>query len=140
MRKLSGLIGLSLPFFLGCGGAQKPIEVVGRPLYHEAMVTSAEGSAVVQVGMQCVVSLERTDDDVYNCRVEVRCGDETLYGLPGAGFNRCVVRGGRFVAAEDAYRTRTDGDPYMRFDLEHHQAIIEDSAPDFRVTVGLAAR
>ena len=123
-----------------CGGSPPPIETVGVPDVRDAMVTSVEGSAVVDVGAACSVTVERTDDRVLNCRIRVRCGEEVLYGLPGAGYNRCAVREGRLLGARDGYRTRSDGDPWMSLDLENHTVTVQDSAPDFRVTLGIAAQ
>jgi len=122
-----------------CGGSRKPIEVVGEGVVHRGMVTSVEGHASVSEGETCEVRVQPTDDERFNCRVEVRCGDEILYGFPGAGFNRCATEGDAFVAARDAYKTRADGDPAMGWDQRQHVAIVTDSEPDFKVTLALHA-
>jgi hypothetical protein len=113
---------------------------VGPPTVHEGIVTEVAGSAVVDLGDACSVTIEATDDQVLNCRVRVRCGEEVLYGLPGAGYNRCDGERGRVIAARDGYRTRSDGDPSMVLDLDARRVVVTDTAPDFRVTVSIAAR
>ncbi len=106
---------------------------------HRGMVTSVEGTASVWEGESCEVRVQPTDDPRFNCRVEVRCGEEVLYGFPGAGFNRCARESGAFVAARDGYKTRADGDPMMGWDLRQHLVIVMDSEPDFKVTLALHA-
>ncbi len=124
----------------GCGSAAVPIAIVGPPVVHQGIVTEALGSAIVDVGDACSVVIEKTNDPLYNCRVRIRCGEEILYGLPGSGYNRCDESAGRLVAARDGYRTRADGDPSMTLDLVARRVVVTDTAPDFRVTVSIAAR
>ena len=125
---------------VGCGGARQPIQVVGTGVVHRGMVTAVEGSASVSEGQTCELLVQPTDDPRFNCRVEVRCGEEVLYGFPGAGFNRCAEEAGAFVAARDGYRTRADGDRAMGWDQRQHLVIVTDSEPDFKVTMALHAR
>ncbi len=121
-----------------CGGA-RPIQVVGEAVVHRGMVTSVEGTASVSEGESCEVRVQPTDDPRFNCRVQVRCGDEVLYGFPGAGFNRCSEEGGGFVAARDSHKTRADGDPMMGWDQRRRLVVVLDSEPDFKVTLALHA-
>jgi hypothetical protein len=59
----------------------------------------------------------------FDCRVEVRCGDRTLYGAsPETGFMRC---GGRRVMRDRQF-TATDGDPKLELDLRSGTVIIEE--------------
>jgi hypothetical protein len=113
--------------------------VVGEPTIYRGMITSVEGTASVSEGQPCELRVSPTDDPRFNCRVQVRCADEVLYGFPGAGFNRCVEEAGVFVAARDGYRTRADGDPAMGWDQRQHLLLVMDSEPDFEVTVALHA-
>jgi hypothetical protein len=104
------------------------------------MVTSVEGTASVSEGEECELRVQPTDDPRFNCRVQVRCGEEVLYGFPGAGFNRCAEEAGGFVAARDSYKTRADGDPMMGWDQRQRLVVVMDSEPDFKVTLALQAR
>ena len=104
------------------------------------MVTAVEGTASVSEGETCEVRVQPTNDARFNCRVQVRCGEEVLYGFPGAGFNRCAEEGGDFVAARDSYKPREDGDPAMGWDQRQHRVVVVDSDPDFRVVLALHAR
>ena len=123
----------------GCGGAPRPIQVVGEGTVYRGMVTAVEGHASVAEGQACEVRVAPTDDPRFNCRIQVRCGEEVLYGFPGAGFNRCAEEGGAFVAARDRYKTRADGDPAMGWDQRRHMLLVTDSEPDFQVTLALHA-
>jgi hypothetical protein len=115
------------------------VDVEGRSATYEGMVTVAEGAAVRE-GETCRVRVDRTDSDVWSCRVRVLCGGEMLYGLADAGYNRCQARRGEFVAAEDRSGTRRDGDPRMRFDLERGRIVVSDDDPDIEVVVALRRR
>jgi hypothetical protein len=135
----AALLFVSSPI-VGCGAAQAPIQVIGEGVVHRGMATSVEGSASVSEGEACQILVEPTDNESLNCRVEVRCGSEILYGFPGAGFNRCAEDAGSFIAARDQYKTRADGDPAMGWDQRRHIVIVTDSAPDFTVTLALHAQ
>jgi len=123
----------------GCAEASRPpIETVGRPTIYEGVITSVRGSTPVEVGQTCRVVIDRIDHPVFNCRVRIHCGDEVLYGLPDAGFNRCREEERVLVEARDRRGTRRDGDPRMRMSLERREVLIRDDDPDVRVRVGLA--
>ena len=54
-------------------------------------------------GDACTVEVWSTDHPVLSCRIRVRCGGDTLYGLPGAGYNRCATEGAESIYATDRY-------------------------------------
>jgi len=126
-------------FVVACGGTRPPVQVTGPGVVFRGMVTSVEGSASVSEGEACEVLVQPTDDARFNCRVQVRCGDEVLYGFPGAGFNRCATSEGDFIGAHDEYLTRTDGDPAMGWNQTRRLLLVTDSQPDFRVVISMAA-
>lgn len=130
-----GLAGAAM----GCGGSKPPIQIIGGGVVFVGIVTSVEGSASVSEGEGCELRVQPTDDPVYNCRVEVRCAEEVLYGFPGSGFNRCATSEGEFIGARDGYLTRVDGDPAMGWNKTRRLLLVTDAAPDFRVVVSMAA-
>ena len=103
---------------------------------HEGLVTSARGVPIDE-GATCEVEIDRTAHDVWSCRVRVRCGQELVYGLADAGYNRCQRVGERFVSAEDRHGTRRDGDPRMQFDLQLGRLVLSDDDPDIYLVLAL---
>lgn len=125
---------------LSCASVQEapPILGVGPADEIEGVVTSARGATVLRVGDRCSVRLQRTDHAVLDCRVQVRCAAERIYGLVDAGYNRCRQRDGQLVAARDAHGTRDDGDPKMSFDRAGGWVEIVDEDPALEVRIALA--
>ena len=46
-------------------------------------------------GGRCSVEVQRADGAYLNCRIRIRCNDDLVYGLSGAGFNNCRREGER---------------------------------------------
>ena len=132
------VLGLTVSACGGQGDARvaSQLQVANRPQVHEGVVTSARGTPVRE-GQSCSVEVDGTSHDVWSCRVRVRCGEELVYGLVDAGYNRCREDAGRFVEARDQHGTREDGDPRMRFDLGEGRIVVSDDDPELYVVIGL---
>lgn len=120
-----------------CAGASRPVEPVGEPTLYRGRVVAARGPTMARDGGRCEVEVQRADGAYLNCRIRIRCNDDLVYGLSGAGFNNCRREGRRFVFANDHAGTRRDGDPRMFFDLHAGRIIISDDDPDVEVLVDL---
>ncbi|MBX3276113.1 MAG: hypothetical protein KF729_38025 [Sandaracinaceae bacterium] len=120
-----------------CGGTLPPVEPVGEPTLYAGRVVAARGPTMARGGGRCEIEVQRADGAYLNCRIRIRCNDDLVYGLSGAGFNNCREAGDRFVFAHDHEGTRRDGDPRMFFDLEAGRVIISDDDPDVEVLVDL---
>lgn len=122
-----------------CGPTLRQVVPVGRPTTLSGRVAASRGPTLAQTGDDCVIELHRTDGSFLNCRIRVRCSGDAIYGLAGAGFNRCREEGNRFVFAQDHNGTRVDGDPRMVFDRQAGRIIVADDDPDVEVLVDLLA-
>lgn len=91
-------------------------------------------------GDACAVEIMRTNGAYLNCRIRVRCSEDVVYGLSGAGYNHCRRDGDRFIFAHDTKGTRQDGDPRMLFDIESGRIFVSDDDPDVEVLVDLLGR
>lgn len=120
-----------------CGAAQREVAVVGQPILYAGRVVAARGPTMARDGSRCTVEVQRADGAFLNCRIRIRCNDDLVYGLSGAGFNNCREEGDTFVFAHDTSGTRRDGDPRMFFDLDAGRVIISDDDPDVEVLVDL---
>ncbi len=121
----------------GCGGALPEVEAIGEPTLHRGRVVAARGPTMARVGDLCSVEVMRADGSHLNCRIRVRCHDDLVYGLSGAGYNHCRSEDGQLVFAQDSTGTRRDGDPRLYFDLHTGRVIISDDDPDVEVLVDL---
>lgn len=97
---------------------------VQRPLRRLAVPLSIEGDAPPAVRAAQASGLRPTpgaprcelfggpvpNDQVFNCRLVVRCGDTLLYGAGSSGYNRCEVEGGSIVGAIDEGTSPVDTD------------------------------
>jgi len=84
------------------------------PLIREGSVVSTSGPQVVDLGTECTIERMPAFAGAFDCRIEVRCGDQTLYGSdPRAGYVQC---GGHEVVS-DRNMAAIDGDPAMTLDL-----------------------
>ena len=132
---------ICVPTLLGvlsaCGGAMLEVQPVGEPTVYRGRVIAARGPTMAEHGGQCIVEVQRADGSYLNCRIRVRCNDDLVYGLSGAGFNNCRQEGEQFVFANDHNGTRHDGDPRMFFDLQTGRIVISDDDPDVEVLVDL---
>ena len=103
--------------------AGPPPAAMVTPLVRSGHVVSTSGPEVVAVGEQCTIERVPAYVGSYDCRVEVRCGDQTLYGAdPNAGYVHC---GGRELV-RDANVTARDGDPAMTLDLARSRVTLEE--------------
>jgi len=129
------LLGLA-----SCGATPVTVEVTGEPTLYQARVVAARGPTMAENGSVCSVEVQSADGATLNCRIRIRCNDDLVYGLSGAGYNNCRRAGERFIFAHDTAGTRRDGDPRMFFDLEAGRIIISDDDPDVEVLVDLMNR
>jgi hypothetical protein len=110
-----------------------------RRVKREGFVTTVSGDAPASVGDVCSVSV-RPANSVRrtNCRVVVRCGEETLYGRTGAGYAHCDVRDGTPASATDMGDTSDDGDPILTLNLTAGNLIVSDEGDKpYEVTINL---
>jgi len=131
---------LTVTLAVACAGAPRVVEPLGEATVYPGRVIAARGPTMAQDGGECTVEVQRADGAYLNCRIRIRCNDDLVYGLSGAGFNNCRQEGARFVFAHDHNGTRRDGDPRMFFDLESGRIIISDDDPDVEVLVDLMHR
>lgn len=124
----------------GCAAPLAQVEVIGEPIVYRGKVVTARGPTMARTGDTCTVEVSRADGGYLNCRIRVRCSDDLVYGLSGAGYNNCRRDGDRLVFAHDSNGTRRDGDPRMFFDLESGRVIVSDDDPDVEVLVDLMMR
>ena len=93
------------------------------PLIRHGEVVGTTGPEVLAVGDRCTVERTPVAAGRFDCRVEVRCGDQTLYGAdPRTGYVRCDGR----EIVRDPDTTAFDGDPAMTLDLAHGYVTVED--------------
>lgn len=118
---------------------------VGAPLY-EGNTPSGSGAAFaaferkgkvglttradqVHHGAPCVVRVEPTLGRRHNCRVVVRCDDQTIYGAKGNGYTDCEMVQGAPMRAHDKEGTAAEGDPILKMDLATGQVEVSDDLP-----------
>lgn len=131
---------LGATWLAGCGATPRLVEPIGEPTVYMGRVVAARGPTMARDGGRCMVEVQRADGAYLNCRIRIRCNDDLVYGLSGAGFNNCRQEGPAFVFAHDHNGTRRDGDPRMFFDLHSGRIIISDDDPDVEVLVDLVHR
>ncbi len=61
-----------------------------------------------------------------DCRLTLRCSGVVLYGAGSSGYNRCTLRDGSIVAANDTGDTLEDTDPRFRLDVDQGAIDIAD--------------
>lgn len=93
------------------------------PLVRTGTVVETSGPELLEVGDRCTVERIPVAAGPFDCRVEVRCGDQTLYGAdPRTGYVRCAGQ----EVVRDGNTTRFDGDPAMTLDLAHDTVTVEE--------------
>ena len=129
------------PVLVACGSASVEVgpthEPVGEPVVRRAIVVRSIGSAPAEEGDDCSLEVTRVTGDYFNCRIRVSCRGEMLYGLPGAGYNRCRMDGEQVREAQDRSGTRRDGDPKLVLDLDQGQVIVSDRDPDMELVLAV---
>ena len=136
-ERVRWMVVVALVLASACGGGLREVEPVGEPTTYVGQVIAARGPTVAQVGDRCEVEVQATDGSYLNCRIRIRCGEDRVYGLSGAGYNHCRRESEVFVFAHDHRGTRADGDPRVYFDLEVGRVIVSDDAPDVEVLIDL---
>jgi hypothetical protein len=129
---------VSVHAFTACGGPELvAVADYGGAVLHHGSVVAARGPTMAHEGDVCELEVTRADGEYLNCRIRVRCHGDTVYGLDGAGYNRCRVEGDELIFAHDTTGTRSDGDPRLFFDLRTRRVIISDDEPDEEILVDL---
>lgn len=125
---VGSVVLFSTMFTLGARRSRMMMEAryAGPPvstLVREGHVISTVGPEVVAVGESCTVERRPVYAGSFDCRVEVRCGEQVLYGSdPNSGYVRC---GGRELV-RDPHVTALDGDPAMTLDLARGVVTVEE--------------
>lgn len=91
-------------------------------------VSATRGASVANVGDQCSVTISPVASARFNCRIQVECGGNMVYGLPHEGYTRCAVEGERPVRARDYSTSSFDGDPELELDVDARKLIVSDFA------------
>lgn len=123
------------PYHYGAHGGMCP-RMFYEAVHATGHVTQA-ANADVAVGNQCTVDVSPVPMRRFNCRVEVRCGGTTLYGLPNAGYTQCEIAQGRPYRAIDRWSSNVEGDPEMKLDLDTGRVVVSDETNSSSVTVAL---
>ena len=112
----------------------------GRPLREEnvppftqiatrtAKVVTRSGAVPFAVST-CTLRISPGHNVKQNCRVNLSCGGQEVYGAGTAGttgFNDCVLAAGAPVSFEDPNPTPTDDDPMLKADLAAGTATLGD--------------
>ena len=131
---------VALGVALGCSSgprAEPTHEAIGEPVIRRAIVVRSLGSTPAEEGDDCQLEVTRVTGDYFNCRIRVSCRGEVLYGLPGAGYNRCRLEDGDVRAARDQSGTRRDGDPKLDLDFDEGRVVVSDRDPDMQLVLAV---
>lgn len=121
----------------------------GLVFRYAGRVVTTSGTAPTLPGASCTVQVQQvTNSQHNNCRVEITCGGQTLYGRANSGFGVCgfnSVRTGLIfrsttttVTMQDQRTTTQDGDPSLRLSLPGGVVVVQDVLSPVNVwTVGL---
>lgn len=101
-------------------------------------VVSSSGTAPTLPGAACVVQVRQvTNSQQNNCRVEVSCGGQTLYGRGNSGYGVCAFnsvrtgllfrRNSTTITMNDARISPQDGDPAISLNLPRGGIIVRDA-------------
>ena len=75
------------------------------------------------------------------CRVQVRCGEATLYGAGTSGYLSCRLGEDDSLAVQDVQGTALDTDPRLRLDTRDGRVEVQDdsigAAPPYRVSIAV---
>lgn len=110
----------------------------GNVFRYSGQVGATAGTAPTVPGARCVIQVQQlTSSPRHNCRVEVTCGGQYLYGRGNSGYGVCgfnsVRRGLIFrststtVTMQDPRTTMQDGDPSITLSLPNGSVIVQDS-------------
>lgn len=106
-------------------GAPPPhrARVASPPMVSQRAGTVTAGAGLFDEGASCTVRVESVDARPFDCRVEVSCEGQTLYGASAdTGYVRCGGRG-RIL---DGGFTAQDGDPRLELDLARGRVVVEE--------------
>jgi len=93
------------------------------PLTRTGRVVATEGTPAVAGGAQCTVERIPVHAGSFDSRVEVRCGDEALYGFSELdGYLRCAGR----EVCRDLNVSINDGDPAITVDLARGLVTVQE--------------
>jgi len=119
------------------GGQTPPPPPTGgnmiTPTIFQGTIASVTGNAPVQTGSQCSIQLSPSDPQSsgFNCRFQITCAGQLIYGSGSSGFNNCSTSnmGGRqVVQANDTGLSSQDSDPQMNFQGMTNQITVSDDA------------
>jgi hypothetical protein len=101
------------------------------PVVRKGTVAATTGEAPVSQDAACTVTvIGRSGGNGLNCRVEVRCADEIIYGKPGVGYLICNIdASGRPTFGRDGGFTSENKDPKIELDLANDRVVVSDDQP-----------
>ena len=97
------------------------------PTSFAANVTSVIGTPGVAQGASCRISVN-PGDGPYPCRVEVACGETTLYGSGSGGYAACGRGPDGALRVRDGSPSSQGGDPTLDLQLGAGTAVLTDEA------------
>ncbi|MBX3271755.1 MAG: hypothetical protein KF729_15920 [Sandaracinaceae bacterium] len=117
-----------------------PTEVSG-PIPDAIAIVRGTGRAPRARDPVCELTAGPAVSSTFSCRVLLRCRGELIYGAGTSGYNRCVVRGGAVVTANDGGSSRVDTDPRLELDLDRNHLVVSDEGDrgEWSVTFQLLA-
>jgi len=89
--------------------------------------TSVVQTALLTQGMTCSLRVRPAFGPGQNCRAHVRCGEVSLYGGEGKGFNQCAFEGNTILSARDTKPSNEDSDPTLDLDLPRRKLVVGDT-------------
>lgn len=117
------------------GGTGEVVPITHRAL--TASVGAIVGEPGVAVGASCTVTIDPSDGP-QNCRLNVTCGERTLYGGGSGGYGHCGVDASGALTMRDSNPSATDGDPMFDMRLGSSEIVITDQASSGTWVVTLA--
>jgi len=110
-----------------------------EPVVRAGRVESVTGNAPVSEADVCTVTVvSRYGGNDLNCQIDIRCGEQTIYGSRNMGYLICNIEDGRPTFGRDHDPTLVGGDPQLELDLARDRVVVSDTEPDFSVTIVLS--
>lgn len=110
----------------------------GNVFRYGGVVATTAGTAPTVPGARCMIQVQQIlSSERHNCRVEVTCGGQTLYGRGNSGYGVCgfnSVRTGIIfhgtsttITMQDSRTSNQDSDPAITLSLPGGSIVIQDA-------------
>jgi len=108
----------------------------------QGTVATVTGTPPVPQGSQCTVAVTPVSGGQFNCRVQVQCAGQTVYGGGQSGFTNCMMQpgaaGGMGVVANDTGMTPADGDPSLALQGGNNTVMVSDQGAGGMWSINIA--